>query len=125
MDENLRNRLIGEARFIRGLLYFDLGRFFGEVPIITSDTRILYELNVECSSVQKVYKRLIDDFLFASINSPFVQPGKYLGRATQGSARILLGKVYLTLKDWDKTIAVLAEVIDNEGADRDGLHENC
>lgn len=124
MDENLKNRLIGEAKFIRGLLFFNLVRFFGEIPIVTSDTRNLSELNVERSSVQKVYEQVIDDLLFASTNLPFVQSGNDLGRATKGSAKILLGKVYLTMKDWDKTIGVLAEVINNQGAYNYGLHEN-
>ena len=36
IDENTKNRLIGEARFLRGLYYFNLVRFFGGVPKIVT-----------------------------------------------------------------------------------------
>ncbi len=36
MDTTLRNRYIGEARFLRGLFYFDLVRAWGGVPEVTS-----------------------------------------------------------------------------------------
>jgi hypothetical protein len=124
MNENRKNRLIGEARFIRGLLYFNLVRFFGDVPLVTLDTRNLLGLNVARSKESEVYKLIIEDMIFASTNLPFVQSGNDLGRATKGSAKILLGKVYLTMKDWDNAISVLAEVIDNEGAYGYGLHDN-
>lgn len=34
MEENLKSRLIAEARFLRGLFYFNLVRFFGDVPLV-------------------------------------------------------------------------------------------
>ena len=33
MDETLKSRIIGEARFLRALHYFNLVRCFGEVPL--------------------------------------------------------------------------------------------
>jgi starch-binding outer membrane protein, SusD/RagB family len=66
MNENLRNRLIGEARFIRGLLYFNLVRFFGDVPLVTTDTRDLNDLNVSRSPSSEVYQQIIEDLEFAS-----------------------------------------------------------
>ena len=35
MDTLLRNRYVGEARFLRGLFYFDLVRAWGGVPKVT------------------------------------------------------------------------------------------
>jgi hypothetical protein len=36
MDTTLRNRYVGEARFLRGLFYFDLVRAWGGVPLVTT-----------------------------------------------------------------------------------------
>ena len=35
MDTDLKNSMIAEARFLRGLIYFNLTQFFGGVPIVT------------------------------------------------------------------------------------------
>ena len=39
MDEELKNRILGEAKFLRGLHYFNLVRCFGEVPLRTEPTQ--------------------------------------------------------------------------------------
>jgi starch-binding outer membrane protein, SusD/RagB family len=41
MDENLKNRYIGEAKFLRGIFYFDLVRAWGGVPLVTTPTPAL------------------------------------------------------------------------------------
>lgn len=115
MDEELKNRLIAEARFIRGLLYFNLVRFYGDVPIVTEDTRNLGELNISRDPVEQVHGQIISDLEFAEDNLPISYPGSETGRATKGAAKILMGKVYLTRKDWPAAVQVLGEVINNEG----------
>jgi lipopolysaccharide biosynthesis regulator YciM len=47
-----------------------------------------------------------------------------MGRATKGAAKILLGKVYLTKREYQNAVDKLAEVIDNEVAYGYGLHDN-
>ncbi|MCA1802404.1 MAG: RagB/SusD family nutrient uptake outer membrane protein [Rhodothermaceae bacterium] len=37
MNANLKTRYLGEARFLRGLYYFDLVRAFGGVPLVTAE----------------------------------------------------------------------------------------
>src|SRR5665647_3381152 len=37
MDEKLKNRLLGEARFLRALYYFNLVRLYGDVPLLLTD----------------------------------------------------------------------------------------
>lgn len=124
MNANLKSRLLGEASFIRGLLYFNLVRFFGEVPIVTSDTRNLSDLNIERAPISEVYSQIIQDLEFAAGNLPKINSGNDLGRATEGAAKILLGKVYLTMEDWNRCIQVLEEVITQEVGYNYGLHQN-
>jgi hypothetical protein len=37
MDETLKNRIIGEAKFLRALMYFNLVRVFGDVPLVVKE----------------------------------------------------------------------------------------
>lgn len=124
MNEELKNRLLGEASFIRALLYFNLVRFYGDVPIVTQDTRDLNNLNVSRDPAEKVYEQIISDLEFATSNLPVGYSVSDVGRATKGAATILLGKVYLTKKDWGKAIEALGEVINNESIYGYSLLEN-
>ncbi|MEO6168931.1 MAG: RagB/SusD family nutrient uptake outer membrane protein, partial [Chitinophagales bacterium] len=110
MDETLRNRYVGEARFLRGLYYFDLVRAWGGVPIVTST---VLELKVPRSSKEEVYAQVEGDLLFAIDNLPEktgLNPADY-GRATKGAAKALLAKVYLFEGDYQNAASYALEVI--------------
>ncbi len=113
MDEALKNRLLGEARFLRGMLYFDLSRMFGDIPLVLS---LDSPINPARSPRADIYRQVIDDLLFAKTNLPKSYPANNgLGRATTGAATGLLAKVYLSMGDWPKCIAECTDII-NSGA---------
>lgn len=124
MDEELKTRLIGEATFLRALFYFNLVRFYGDVPLILEDTRELGNLNVARSPEAEVYNQIISDLNNSITSLPETVVGSDAGRATQGAARVLLGKVYLTLGDWPMAVSTLQAVIENEATYGYGLHED-
>jgi len=93
MDEGEKNSLIGEARFIRGLNYFNLVRVFGEVPLQLTENTDLSNALIGRSSISEIYDVIIGDLEFAESN--IIQTNK--GRATAGAATALLAKVYLTM----------------------------
>lgn len=110
--EVVKTRLINEAKFIRALLYFQAVRLWGGVPIVLHEAT---SINVESlkskrASVEEVYKQIISD-LTAAESLPATYTAAEAGRATSGAAKSLLVKVYLTRKEWDKTIAKSKEVI--------------
>lgn len=110
-DETLQDRYVAEARFLRGLYYFDLVRAWGGVPIITSTAP---ELNLPRSSRDEVYALIKDDLLFAVDHLPektALNPADY-GRATKGAAEALLAKVYLFDHDNLNAAKYAMEVID-------------
>lgn len=117
MDTLVKARVLGEARFLRGLFYFNLVRLFGDVPLVTMPVspdltpEEIYPFRAPASSV---YKLIIDDFKFASEKLP----AKYIstndkGRATSGAALGLLSKVYLTIRDWENSRATAQRVIES------------
>lgn len=119
MDAQKKNALLGEARYLRGMLYFDLVRWFGNVPLVlTLDGDITPKRN----TVAEVYTQIISDLQFAAENLPDSYPaGNGLGRATNGAANGLLAKVYLTQGAWQKCVDQCNVVINTN---RYGLYDD-
>jgi hypothetical protein len=112
MDANLKNRYIAEVKFIRGLMYFDLVRAWGGVPIVTT---INPPIKLARSTAEEVYSLIIEDLSFAAENLP--KRSQYssaeLGRATSGAAKALLARVYLYKHDYTKAAQYALEVINS------------
>lgn len=110
MDEALQRRLLGEARFLRGLLYLDLVRIFGDVPLILTFEGA--ELFPARTAKEQVYDAIIEDLLFAESNLPTSYPaGDGKGRATSGAAKGLLAKTYLNTKEYALCIQYCNEIM--------------
>lgn len=110
MDVNLRARLVNEAKFLRGLMYFDMVRLFGDIPLVTKEVEDLKPGRAEASSV---YDLVISDLVAAEALPASYPAGNGKGRATSGAAKALLAKVYLTKKEYDKAASKALEVINS------------
>ncbi len=108
MDEDLRNRIIGEAKFLRALNYFNLVRCFGEVPLRTEPVEAGDDQGLAVSSIVEIYDVIIDDLNFAANHcwDRNESRGNYtndLGRATSTSAHAILAKVYTRIASSKRT----------------------
>ena len=117
VDETRKNRLLGEARFLRGLYYFNLVRYFGGVPKID---RVLTpeEANSDAAQTRasrdEIYALVISDLEFAAANLPMKgEQGAVVGRVTKGAAQAFLAKVYLYRKDYQKAFDNALAVINS------------
>ncbi|NCB07203.1 MAG: RagB/SusD family nutrient uptake outer membrane protein, partial [Bacteroidia bacterium] len=112
IGEALKNRVTGEAHFLRGLYYFILVRYFGDVPLITEPQEPGDDLRPSRTAKEKVYEQIIDDLTLAKSLLP--EKSSYaaadLGRATKGAAAGLLAKVHLTLGNWEQVVILTNEV---------------
>jgi len=107
----LKDRYKPEAWFMRALAYFDLIRIFGKVPRITTPLSVENAYKVPREEVDKIYQELIiPDLLAAEMGLLKTYTGTDVGRPTIGAAKALLGKVYLTIRDFPKAEAKLQEV---------------
>ncbi|MBN9385616.1 MAG: RagB/SusD family nutrient uptake outer membrane protein [Chitinophagaceae bacterium] len=104
--------LVREARFIRALLYFDLVRLFGPVPLVLHDQGTVAAAGalVSRTSRDSVYAQIIAD-LDSAIALPAGYTGVNIGRVTSGAAHALLAKVYVTRQDWANAVTELKKVI--------------
>jgi starch-binding outer membrane protein, SusD/RagB family len=108
MDATLRSRIVGEAKFVRALAYFNMVRLFGKLPIIDKPGTTGSSLYVPRSDVSKVYAFIIQDLSDAATSLPLKYTGTDVGRATKGAAMGLLAKVYLTMAGTDHSSPNLA-----------------
>lgn len=111
-DTVLRSRLVREAKFIRALLYFNLVRLYGAVPLVLHDPASieLEKLKVPRSAVDSVYFQIIADLKDAT-SLPAKYSSNDIGRATGGAAHALLAKVYVTRGQWPLAKTELETVI--------------
>lgn len=105
-----RDRIIGQAKFIRALSYWYLVQLYGDVPLV------LGEVATPADAMPKgrdptaaVYQQIVADLKDAVEKLPpsWSQPG----RATKGAARLLLGRTYLVTKDYNGAVAELSDVV--------------
>jgi hypothetical protein len=115
MDSVKKIQILGEARFLRGLFYFNLVRLFGDVPLIIqpiSSDLTDEELYVFRTDKSLVYNQIIEDFTTAAQGCPkaYYQSTEK-GRATKGAALGMLAKVQLTLQNWVQSAEACQQVM--------------
>jgi starch-binding outer membrane protein, SusD/RagB family len=112
-DAAAKNQIIGEAKFLRALHYFNLVRLFGAVPLLLHETHS-YETAFTSTRTpaDSVLKVVIADAKDAITKLPTraALPAAQRGRATQGAASMLLADVYMWQKNWQEAASVLQTV---------------
>jgi len=111
MDSALKTRVLGEAHYLRALAYFELVRFYGDVPLIQHEVKSLTGLDVSRAPQAQVYALIVSDLQTAVTSLPASYTGEDVGRATSGAAKTLLGKVYLQQKNYASAAQTLGEII--------------
>ncbi len=96
MSVSEKKRYLGDLHFLRGLLYFELFRFYGGVPIITKPLdRMEDDIYYARNTLEETFKFVIDEFQTASdLLYVSVDDSEY-GRATKGAALGMLAEAYL------------------------------
>ena len=110
----IKNRSIGEGKFLRALYYYHLVRLFGDVPLYTNAITVAEASVIARSPKAQVYAQIIADLKSAETLLPNTYGVNDKGRATSGAAKGLLAAVYLTLGDKTNAAAKAKEVIDNK-----------
>lgn len=112
MDAGLRERLRGEALFLRSLFYYHLAVGFGNIPLVLTETQSVDEGQQHSQvDARTVYNQLITDLQEAESKLPQSYSGSDVGRATKGAAGTLLGKIYLTISDNTNAATALRRVM--------------
>lgn len=110
MDETEKTGLLGQARFLRAVYYFDLVRTWGGVPLVLGTEQ---QLGLTRASKDEVWQVVTDDLLYAIDHLPNrsdLVPADY-GRATKTAAEALLARAYLYRGDFENAKRYAVQVI--------------
>jgi len=91
---------LAETKFIRALIYFQLVRKWGDVPLVTKQLTSNAEVveNTYRQPQATVYAQIVSDLKDAlNSNLPNLQTGANAGRVSKAAINALLGQVYLTM----------------------------
>lgn len=119
-----QENIIGEAYALRGLIYFDMVRFFAQHYTFTTDASHLgvpIVLTFDASSepsrntVKEVYDQVVSDMTMAiSLMNSNSRSGNS-NTLSSTSVMALLARVYLYQEDWGNAEAMATDVIDSGG----------
>lgn len=113
MDNSIKERITGEALFLRSLMYYHLAVAYGNIPLQLTPFNPGDELNqVDANTV---YAQLILDLEKAENLLPVSYSSSEKGRATKGAAATLLAKVQLIVGQDDAAEVVLRRIINSYG----------
>lgn len=115
IDEQMKNRLLAENRFLRAYYYFFLVRAYGGVPLILEPLEPDEYYDQPRASRDSVYLQIEADLQFAADNLPPQSQlgGSDVGRATQGAANALLAEAHLFQEEYQDACRLGQEVIDS------------
>ncbi|WP_051887352.1 RagB/SusD family nutrient uptake outer membrane protein [Chryseobacterium piperi] len=109
MDQSLKNARTGEMKFLRALMYFNLVRTFGDVPLVTKETTDVNEyFGQGRTATERVYT-FIETELKAAIDLlPATASQK--GRVTKGAALGILAKILITRNKYAEALPYLQQI---------------
>lgn len=112
IDFEGKSELLAETLFLRSYYYFELVKFFGDIPLYV-DGRITLEESqtIDRTPKAEIYTQLEQDLKIAVENLPWEQSQN--GRATKGAALSLLGKIYIFQEKYPEAVTVLDQVINS------------
>ncbi|MFT4567666.1 MAG: hypothetical protein ACI9FN_002633 [Saprospiraceae bacterium] len=114
MNEELKTRLIAEAKFLRAFYYFELVRIYGDVPLIVNVLSGPDELEgVTRNPKEEVYAQIERDLEEAAAILPNTYEASEKGRATKWAALALTAKVLMTQQNFTTALVPLKQVIES------------
>lgn len=110
-EEAVKQRIVGEAKFIRALIYYNLAILYGNVPVLTEP---MNAGEFPASKPQpEVFAQALQDATDAAAALPPSYSGNDVGRATKGAALALAGAIHLQQRRWAEAASTLQQVVDS------------
>ena len=102
----LRNQLLGEAYFMRGIYYLWLTQLFGDVPLITS-TVVTPEMEEQADAETAIFPQVLSD-LVSGANLMGTERGHGDGHANKLVAEAFIARAYMFWAGFYKNVGELA-----------------
>ena len=108
-------QILAEARMLRAHAYFNLIRYFSDVPLITEPTASpdLPSLQVSRDNSSLIYSQVFEDLEIARKDLPesYSSALQTKGRVTKAAAHALAVRIFLFRKEYDKAIAAADDIL--------------
>lgn len=117
-DEEKKNNLKGQVRFLRAFAYFDLVQYFGGVPLVveptggSADDILQGQATLPRSDAEEIYAQILSDAAIARDLLPS-KSNQERGRATVGAANMLLANVHTVLENWEQAEGYLMDIVNS------------
>jgi hypothetical protein len=109
MDATLRTRVVGEAKFLRALAYYNLVTLYENIPLFTEP--LVPTDRPPAVAPAETWAQIERDLVDAVAALPPTYAGNEVGRATRGAALAMLGKARLQQRKWAEASQALGQVI--------------
>lgn len=110
-DEATKSARIGEMQFVRGLLYFNLVRLYGAVPLVVEETTNPSDYFGQTRAPKAdVYAQITTDANHAIDNLPSIRTA---GRPAKGAAQLLLADVKMNQRQYGEAVPLLADIVNS------------
>lgn len=110
MDEGQKAQILAEARMLRAFYYSNLAKYWGGVPIRTTETVGLDEIAAPRASEEEVWDLVISDLNQAIPELPDVAPS---GKATSWAAKMILAEAHIANENWGEARSIADDVVMN------------
>ncbi|HUS00250.1 MAG TPA: RagB/SusD family nutrient uptake outer membrane protein [Chitinophagaceae bacterium] len=114
MDDALKTRILGEAKFLRAVYYYNLINIWGNIPLILEPSTPADKPSQ--ATQEQVWAQIEKDLTDATQALPLSYTGDEIGRATKGAAYGFLARSYMQQKKWQQAADALQWLITGPGA---------
>jgi tetratricopeptide (TPR) repeat protein len=112
LADSVKDPFTGQLKFLRAYYYFELTQYFGDVVLITEPLDQPSKAWDYLREPQtKVYTQILADLNDAIAVLPVSYDAANVGRITKGAALALLGKLYLTQKQYPEAADALKKIL--------------
>lgn len=108
-QQDVKNRIIGEALFLRSWYHFVLTQIYGDVPMILG-IQDPDQVRVPRTNKLTIWQQVVNDCTVAASYLPVSYGGNNVGRATKGAALALKAKAQLYLEQYNEVVTTIQEL---------------
>ncbi|WKN44933.1 RagB/SusD family nutrient uptake outer membrane protein [Tunicatimonas pelagia] len=112
-SQELKDRILGEAHFLRAIHYYNLVLGFGGMPLYEEVPSVGDE-PLPRTSIEETWDFIIADFQAAAMMLPATYDAANQGRATSGAANAMLARIAALQGRWDDVLAFINLVENSE-----------
>ena len=113
MDATLRDRYVGEAKFLRAMYYYHLVTLWGNVPLVLK-TSVVGD-KPSSATIPQVWAQIEKDLTEAAATLPNTYGATDLGRATKGAAYALLARSQMQQRKYTEALTPLQWLVEGDG----------